>query len=485
MASEARVPAWKKIGLSIKSEAQVGKSPQPAIINPHIFIGDVRNVPQVIEGVDGGHFKVLRPKEKNTVLGYKKPSLPNTAPIAKKSKISKTEASADKNTEIINLRVEGHEDQLTAKPINKIIASSAPDSLTSRKRKSVNFAPDTKENDGDELQWMAEEVPNVELSTPPKSKAQKMTTSSRSTSIPKMSSTPGVAPISDCRAQTILTYLEDFHKSKVLEDTNTTWKFNKAKEKGVVRYCLEVGENPIIPEAYDDALHAYIKGLQSSFHCTYLRKMALQIRQNDEEDLKKQYGRESKLVESYQKALDCLKTESYKKVLDRQKKRLKSQMIDAEEYDMRQDPAWKFRLLRRQRAEMILNTIPETRTETETETGQFAQDTRDQQLDMSDNARTRVVQTTEVGGKKKRKRKRRTGVPDDDSSSSSSSDSDSDREDSNSAVTQDETMVAESSDENSGSDDDSSEESSSEEDSSEEDSSEENDDSDDNEVDEK
>ena len=458
MAPETRIPAWKKIGLSIKSEVRVGNFPE----TPFTSNAYGKNTPQRIDGVGEGHLKPPQSSGNITASGEnKEPSHSETTQEVINSQNLTSETQKNKTSKSSRLKAEGHVNRLSAKSINSTTSPLALDPLISKKRKSVNFTPDTKENDGDELCWVTEEAPKIDLNTSPKAKKQKRTTSSKSTLTQNSRSkaSPAITLISDSRTQSILTYLDNFHKSKVLGDTNIPWKFNKAKEKGVVRYCLEVDKDPVIPERYDEALHAYLKGLQSSFYRTYLRKMASQVRQHDEEDLEKQYS---------QNVVD-----SYKKAVDRHKKRLKNQLIETEEHDLRQDPLWKFRLLKRERAEMILSTLRETETETSTNAvgqpslstnGKIAPDTKDQQLDTNENAQTRVIQTTEVGGKRKRKRKRRTGVPDDDSSSSSSASSSSEDEDQRSGVLQD---TEEDTNEEKTSEEETSERESSEEDSSE------------------
>jgi hypothetical protein len=134
----------------------------------------------------------------------------------------------------------------------------------------------------------------------------------------------------------------------------------------------------------------------------------------------------------------------YRSALRKYKRELKQNILDREERKKIQDPAWRMRLLKRKRAELIMWTIDKD---------EFAEDGLYRRL--PEGGMTEVLKPGEVvyeepeksvvetpvqagkgglgakngvGGKQKRRRirKRRTGLPDDDSSSEeSSSDSDS------------------------------------------------------------
>ena len=402
MAPELRIPAWKKIGLSIKNGAEVGKPPEPAEENPG---ASVPNALRNVENLSEEQSRLSQVRGKKISYGEDKQSplrKPKSLKIKdKNAKVSITEAGAPVN-------------QLTAKSINETITSlDSPDKLINRKRKSVNFTPDTKENDGDELQWITEGDPKVKSSGPPKAKKQKKVHPSKHSSKPASTqdsqSTLPVTSLSESRTHSILTYLDTFYNSKILGDTGTTWKFNKAKEKALLKHYFEVN---VIPEKYDDALHAYIEGLQSSYHRAHLQKMAFQIRQDDEEHLQKQRDLEN-----------GRKAEEYEKALARHLSRKKEELIQKEEIDMRANMEWHNRIRKRKRAEEFLATIPTQIPPTESTHHPLSEEAKDERLDTQDWAKTHVITTTDSNGKRKRKRKRRTGVPDDDSSSSSEDES--------------------------------------------------------------
>ncbi|MCJ1240141.1 hypothetical protein MMC14_008141 [Varicellaria rhodocarpa] len=405
MAPESRIPAWKKIGLSIKNRAEVEKPLKLAEEKPGV---SVPNVLQKVANLSEEQSRLSQVRGKKITYEEDKQS-PRSKTVQGSKKPKKLKIK-DKNTKASVSEAGGPANQLTAKSINETTASLAsPDPLISRKRKSVNFTPDTKENDGDELQWLAEEDPKVNLSGPPKAKKQKKVHSSKYSSklasTQNSESTPPVTSLSESRTHSILTYLDNFYKSKILGEIGTTWKFNKAKEKALLKHYFEVS---IIPAKYDDALHDYIGGLQSSYHRAHLHKMASQIRQDDEEYLQKQRDLEN-----------GRKAEEYEKALVRHLSRKKEELIAKEEIDLRVKVEWYNRIQRRKRAEEFLATIPTQIPPTESTHHPLSEEAKDERLDAQNWAKTHVITTTNSNGKRKRKRKRRTGVPDDDSSSSS------------------------------------------------------------------
>lgn len=282
-----------------------------------------------------------------------------------------------------------------------------------------------------------------------------------------------------------LEYLQSYHTSK------STWKFNKSKQNQVLRYAFDIAK---IPRSYDPALAAYMKGLEKKSNARKrLREEALAVRVSDEEieaetsedvdtettaddddDDSDDEGRDSdddentddddgedeeidpeaaaaakatkeaaKAAKTKRRMSEPLKKKYYRVALRKYKAQLKEKLLLQEERDKVADPAWRDRLLKRKRAELVLWSIgeddfgpqgmyqkmpPEATVDSLFKPGTVeVVDVKDGMVGAVD-GRAEMGKGVNVGGKRKRKRKRRTGVPDDDSSEEVSSSSDSEVE---------------------------------------------------------
>ncbi|MCJ1254031.1 hypothetical protein MMC24_001845 [Lignoscripta atroalba] len=472
MAAQPHIPAWKKLGLKLKY---------------------AKDIP--IETRGGAHSISNEKKRKRST--EKDGTAPPAPHSSKKTKKSPVRLEASSTT---------HRD---GQPVSSTITPSP----SPTKRKSVSFTPETKTQDGDSIKqlynaWLAEqkhEDPSFRpeaagealISITPKStsdastftqvKESKKSTKSKSTTLQAStpasrdktkSAQPAIHSVSTSYSSPTLTYLSTYHTSP------SAWKFNKSKQTHLLKTLFDTST---IPHSYDDALKAYLTGLQGSAARSRLRDTALAIRKEDEDsnpdnnvDNNNPTKSKSKPInqeeETYSQSPPpnnpmenpARRKENYQHALQRFKSQLKGLEIEREDRERELDPAWQRKLLKRKRAELVLWAIgeePEAAAEAEAEAesarvpkgsakvryingavaakggvvdggddeegaeinGEAGGEGRGNNSSNNNNNNKRMKFNTsavaEGSKKRKRKRKNRTGVPDDDSSSSSESSS--------------------------------------------------------------
>lgn len=156
---------------------------------------------------------------------------------------------------------------------NSAPTAQASNSLSSTKRRSVTFTPDTKENDGDSIkqlynawverqkaedpQFRPEKVHQAlkpllsKLEADKKTKKRKLRKDKSSLGHPSISDTPTSTPL---HIHPAIAYLVQYHQHR------EQWKFNKAKQSYLLKHILDLDR---IPREYDKALVIYISNLQS------------------------------------------------------------------------------------------------------------------------------------------------------------------------------------------------------------------------------
>ncbi|MCJ1475118.1 hypothetical protein MMC13_003778 [Lambiella insularis] len=449
MAVTTHVPAWKKLGLKLKYAKD---TPDPSITQSDHS-----------EGANGGT------KKRKTNMSVNELGAVATDPRqAKKAKKLKN--------------IPGLTSSLTRssipQPLTTITqqrtAVPAP-SHSPTKRKSVSFTPETKATDGEGAKrlyaaWLAQQgadfdpttapqalrhitppqitaAPSIELSTSSAAKKLKVSKAGKPPQ-PKAKITATKAA-SDSPILPTLQYLQSYHTSR------DTWKFNKSKQNQLLKHAFNVHK---IPPQYDDALKAYMEGLQSSSARKRVREEAEEIIKQDEQidreasadkdappssdddshtpNLETEAERDARRAAKYaRRASEPRNRQNYRHALQHYTHTLRGEIFAEEEREQALDPAWKARLLLRKRAELMLWSTDDdnaagpaaaaeshglvTRRGAEWEvrpglvlTGAIERDER----------ATAKRQKGDGGVvvKRKRKRKRRTGLPDDDSSSSES-----------------------------------------------------------------
>ena len=458
MAATVHIPAWKKLGLKLKYANDT-----PAIPVTSIDIGPAVN------GVNSKKRKTPpRNEEESSVVAVSRST--------KKAKTSR-QLPDDSVNYIPQSTVPLVSPTITHEP--EAVPASSP---SSTKRKSVSFTPETKTVDGEGAKklytaWLAQQAddfdpttaaqalrhitppqiiptePNEITSTSTPSKAEKLKTSK-----PKKASQPALKEESSTTPILLtLRYLQAYHESR------STWKFNKSKQNQILKHAFNTSK---IPPDHDDALKAYVTGLESSAAKKRLRDEAMAIRNEDtdtDQDTSTSTSRDTAspaspsgpspslaptdpsagkaarhAAKAAKRAAEPLPKQHYRQALHRYKQQLRGLEFEREEREKLLDPAWRLRLLKRKRAELVLwsvGTEEEALATTVAQmTGQRPGEGGVAALLRPGEVLTGVVEEEEDAGagkrrrgegpvKRRRKRKRRTGVPDDDSSSEESSSS--------------------------------------------------------------
>ena len=413
---DQHIPAWKKLGLKLKDakdELTVAKGGQGAAGNK---------------------------KRKLPIEDYAKQSVtpPSSARLAKKSKKSapssnKSTVTATQNT--ISSASVPREQTSSPSPLPK---------LSSRKNKSVSFAPQTKTEDADSTKdlyntWLASHLtldpsydpsktsnPALRSITSPSASDpaatvdltsndnnKKKREKSKSTTLTQPSNPTGTEPPTPNKAT--LDYLQTYHTNRA------HWKFSKTRQTQLLRSLFPPPPKPTpIPASYFASLHAYLSGLQGQSARSRLRAQALAVREDDE----KWVIEDMEAVESKER-----RKEEYMKEVERVKELLEGLEDEREDREKARSREWWQRVQRRRVAEVALWGVGE-RDEPDEEKRGREEGVVGSGAGLEPAAGGEgVKKTLGKNGKPKRKRKRRTtGVPDDESSSTSSSSSSEDED---------------------------------------------------------
>lgn len=298
------------------------------------------------------------------------------------------------------------------------------------------FTPETKTEDGDSVKqlyhtWLAEQKAE-DLPSTPNQAGQALTLASpsplpRSTDRPvkkakrtKKEKAKPAAPLepklpSPSHTSPSLEYLTLYHTSR------TTWKFNKAKQTHLLKHLFSPST---IPPSHDAALASYLSGLQSASARTRIREAASTAIAADDSALSSEASNDNERADMEDPAL---RRQYYQHALNRYKAQLKGLEMEREDREQDLDPAWRLRLLKRKRAEMVLWATGGD-VDAGTAEAQAMEGDAGGTVNGEAHGDARKRAKLNEGGPKRRRRKRRTtGVPDDDdddddeSSSSSSS----------------------------------------------------------------
>ncbi|SLM41193.1 Protein of unknown function DUF2373 [Lasallia pustulata] len=318
------VPAWKKLGLKLK----YAKDTPDDVIHT---------------GDSAPNSRKRGPPESRLIAE----NTPTKKP--KKSVSTSTEKPKRKDATPIQPSATQQEQQTPQSPI------AAP-CLT--KRKSVTFTPDTKTEDGDSIKqlyhtWLAEQKaedhsftpdhagqalklaspsPLPPSNEPPATKAKKPKKAQPSKPAPPQPNPPSPA----------LKYLTHHHTSL------PTWKFSKAKQTTLLKHVFSPS---LIPPTHDPALSSYLSGLRGANARSRIRATASTIITADEESLSAEPGPEAADMDD-----PALRRAHYQHALQRYKAQLRGLELEREERERELDPAWRARLLKRKRAELVLET---------------------------------------------------------------------------------------------------------------------------------
>jgi len=403
------IPAWKKLGLKLKSAKELAihsedssnneaKSKKRKVADDETAVSEVESV------------KKHRPKH----------AIIQTSPAPTLS------AKEPPETSVKNGNSNG------ADP------SSIPLATPPRKRKSVAFTPDTKLEDGDSTKqlfcaWVAEQIAKDSSFNPQwlgrafqtfeprsipepgteekvtkiksKKKKEKFTQNTDTQTVPSTSSTEHEPP-----THPAVTYLQQYHAAR------PTWKFNKAKQTYILKNLFDIDA---LPPSLDPALTAYIEGLQGADARTRVQQAAEQIR--DEDAKAKQAVQEENMEDPVRRQ------EYYDGALKAYQAQLKGQVEEQGDLARELDSEWRLRILKRKRAERILWSMSDTLRVTdhaapEQQRGPLPGVDRGPLPGVdrggADGGSGKRLKTND--GTARRRRKRRTGLSADEKSSSSS-----------------------------------------------------------------
>ncbi|OBT74415.1 hypothetical protein VF21_06597 [Pseudogymnoascus sp. 05NY08] len=387
--SSPRIPAWKRLGLKLKSE---GDAPSPAAAAPPTE-----------------YVAAEQPKRKRASDEVE------STPIKKSKKSLKKAESTISST-----------------------ATAVPDGMLGR-RKSVAFTPETKTEDGDSIKqlfnsWVAQQK-EIDPSFVSKNDQPALQTPEPTTVDEKVDTT---LPEPERRVKRVkstkpddktktkkskskvvkskpidpaLTYLTQFHGDKA------NWKFNKINQIAVLKNAFDTD---LIPTEYNEPLYAYIAGLKGVAR-VHLRDRALEIRDKDMEEGGKGFtdkmtdDQRAKTQEEYETAI-----EEYVATMTSTAISSRTGLEEGILLGLN-DTAMKERMTKRMRAEHVLNLLASTPGDPSdyapvVSNTKPVEETRPQPVKLEAEKPQKTV----------RKRKQRTAVYESDSSSSSDSDSDSD-----------------------------------------------------------
>jgi hypothetical protein len=238
------VPAWKKLGLKLKNSAQPAASPLENH-NTHPSISQSQGVS----------------RSGNVELSNDTPNLvADTSTPSKKRKRHNESVStqpsplqtpqhvtlSDPDATSVDTATNNTQSNRKLKLLDTNVSTSKDESRSTKvpkRKKSVAFTNDTKEQDGDSAQNVpltplkpAETtLAGVSIATPIKSESDKSKASGKS------KGTPAYIP-----------YLEQYANDR------TNWKFNKANQTGLLKNLWNIYR---VPAELDDAIVEYIKGL--------------------------------------------------------------------------------------------------------------------------------------------------------------------------------------------------------------------------------
>ncbi|KFY28593.1 hypothetical protein V493_02856 [Pseudogymnoascus sp. VKM F-4281 (FW-2241)] len=388
--SSPRIPAWKRLGLKLKSE---GDAPSP-----------------VAAAASTEYVAAEQPKRKRTA------DETESTPIKKSKKSLKN-----------------------AEPTISSTPTAVPDDNLGR-RKSVAFTPETKTEDGDSIKqlfnsWVAEQKkldplfaskndqPSIQTPAPTTVEEKVDTTlpePERRVKRVKPTNPDDKTKAKKSKSKVVkskpidpaLTYLTQFHSDKA------NWKFNKINQIAVLKNAFDTD---LIPTEHNQPLYAYITGLKGVAR-VHLRDRALEIRDKDVEEGGKGFtgkmtdDQRAKKQEEYETAMEEYVSTMTSKAI--------SSRVGLEEgilLGLNPDTAMKQRMTKRMRAEHVLNLLASTPGDP-SDYAPVVSNTKP----VEEPRALPVKLEAEKPQKTVRKRKQRTAVYESDSSSSSDSDSDSD-----------------------------------------------------------
>lgn len=404
MTAPQHIPAWKRLGLKLK------------------------HAPEEPEMTLDSHFESTNKRKASSIVENGLDPEPTLTPLKKAKKSKKATKSRNLPPAF------SPTDPLPQAEHNEATSTAQTPSPKLSKHKSVSFTPDTKTSDGDSVKklyqtWLLKQIAGLspakasealrsftpdslfDPKTPPK------VTSPKQSNRLELNLSPPTSWAQDTLSAPLtstIRYLNNYHTSR------PTWKFSKSKQNQVLKHAFDVSK---IPLEHDDALKAYIMGLESPAARTRMRVTAREIRNSDMKsstssspvpsspsDEKKRKAKspatkenprtvkspsETKTGSPKTPALNSqatttetnrepeIETEGekiskqyYIEALQRYKQNLQNNLVEAEERELQLSPEWQRRLHKRKRAELVLWSVGENAGshDTNTTSGEAASD---------------------------------------------------------------------------------------------------------------
>ena len=321
--STTRTPAWKKLGLKLKSNK------------------------------DTTSYVSSEQRPRSSKMGKKRPLLDGYEPSPGQKRLLLSSGTGDNDGEV-GERLQDTEEFVSESPIpvapskQNVLKNALPESTP---RKSVAFAPDTKEAEDDISDLEPPSETDVGPSAADKRKAEKRlkrAERSKRSSVPNPDSSPSTPASLSTSAKTdpLRMYLNVFYKC------HRQWKFQKNRETQLLKHALSLDR---IPATENTALGAYLASLKNEAAKKRIAAVAVEVIQRDEEDIHshkettsgKDDGSVTRKV--YQDAVT-----SFKRQLVEGRVILDNDREEGENSKTNVDFAWLARLETRKRAELVI-----------------------------------------------------------------------------------------------------------------------------------
>lgn len=295
---------------------------------------------------------------------------------------------------------------------------------TVKRRKSVTFTGETKQNDGKQLSAEPEQgsttpqatIPATEAISSDKAKPEKLKKVPSALS-EKGKSTSKKGKSSRDEAPTekpeYVRYLEQFHQDKA------SWKFNKNHQTALLKNLFNVHT---VPASLTPAVTEYITGLQGAGPRERLKESATAI-------LRKFAEKDGGVNEIDAMNMESTRREAYVQAFWKELKKWEDAGMPRSEYDDNALEDMKGEEERGKRAEAVLRALPLSESQSQPATSppqasSLEVSQRSDSVEKDDSTPNTTITNTSSGSKTSQKRKRRVHVSSDSSDSDSSSDGD-------------------------------------------------------------
>lgn len=410
------IPAWRRLGLSLKSanpgrdEHTTSKPDEDISRRPLKSSAGNANGYHDDNRTSGSAWTTKRKREssENLQTEVKKPKLAqSSAPSAARDAYAKSNPLSESAKANGSYAAE-IEDGLKQSALRGLLS----DPISPKKRKSVSFTVETKNDDGDATNdslQQAEEVDQELVASAEQLASEADAQLKKAKAKGKGRRQGSTVPANVTEDQPIPPYLEYLRQYR---DDRINWKFNKVKQTQLLANAFSIRK---VPAEYDDALVEYVKTLQGAAAKQRLSDAGKDVKaelekSNASEDETQSELKGSDTPDDERRAQDA----ALERHVQKQKERRR-----AEEHDEEHEN----KVIKRRRTERILQLLESNPLPTPNPSFSSPPTANGSHIQFNESTAQPTSRLNSIAGKAKRKRKLRTGVPDDDDSSSSSSSS--------------------------------------------------------------